>query len=333
LEATTLRTAELRPSNIAEVDGLEVISLVDNSVDFLSTIDKKEPQSFRQWTKRRNGEEWTRTHSQLPLAEHGFSMLIRVLRGRKTVSILFDTGISSNGVVENAKRMGLDLREVECIVLSHGHYDHFGGLISVLKTINKTNLPLIVHEDMFRTRGIANSDGTIRIYPEFPTKEQLSSAHLIRTKQPYLIANDMILVTGEIPRETSFEKGFLQHRAFINGTWQPHPLILDDRAVVFNVREKGLVIISGCAHAGIINTITYAQRITGVPRVYAVIGGFHLAGKENEHRIEQTVKELERVNPRLVVPSHCTGWRAICTIASALPDAFVWNSVGNLYQV
>jgi 7,8-dihydropterin-6-yl-methyl-4-(beta-D-ribofuranosyl)aminobenzene 5'-phosphate synthase len=328
-----MSTAELRHSNIAEVDGLEVISLVDNSVDFLSTIDKKEAQSFRQWTKKRHGEEWTRTHSQLPLAEHGFSTLIRVLHDRKKISILFDTGISSDGVVENAKRMGLGLGEVEYIVLSHGHYDHFGGLVSALKTINKANLPLIVHEDMFKTRGNASSDGKVRTYPKFPMMEQLSSAQLIETKQPLLIGDGVMLVTGEIPRETSFEKGYLQHKALINGLWQPDPLILDDRAVVFNVRGKGLVIFSGCAHAGVINTIVYAQRITGVPRVYSVMGGFHLAGKENESRIEQTVKELKQVNPKLVVPSHCTGWRAMFTIASALPDAFVWNSVGNFYQV
>jgi 7,8-dihydropterin-6-yl-methyl-4-(beta-D-ribofuranosyl)aminobenzene 5'-phosphate synthase len=265
--------------------------------------------------------------------EHGHSMLIRVLCRRKTVSILFDTGISSDGVVENAKRMGLDLSEVGYIVLSHGHYDHFGGLLSALKTINKTDLPLIVHEDMFRVRGTENNDRTIRTYYEFPTREELSSANLIHTKQPHLIADAMLLVTGEIPRVTSFEKGYPQHKALINGTWQPDPLISDERAVVVNVREKGLVIISGCAHAGIINTIFYAQQITGTQKVYAVMGGFHLAGKENEGRIEQTVRELKRVNPNLVVPSHCTGWRAMCAIASALPEAFVWNSVGNLYEV
>jgi 7,8-dihydropterin-6-yl-methyl-4-(beta-D-ribofuranosyl)aminobenzene 5'-phosphate synthase len=333
LEATTLSPTQHKHFKIAEVDGLEVISLVDNSVDFLSTIDKKEAQSFRQWTKKRHGEEWARTHSRLPLAEHGFSMLIRVLRDGKTVSILFDTGISSDGVVENAKRMGLELGEVEYIVLSHGHYDHFGGLLSALKTINKANLPLIVHEDMFKTRGNTSSGGKVRTYPKFPTREQLSSAQLIETKQPLLIGDGVMLVTGEIPRETSFEKGFLQQRVLINGTWQPDPLILDDRAVVFHVTGKGLVVISGCAHAGIINTIAYARRITGDPRIYAVIGGFHLAGKENENRIEQTVKELKQVKPKLVVPSHCTGWRAMCAIASEFPEAFVWNSVGNLYQV
>ena len=318
--------------NIVEVDGLEVFSLVDNSVDFLSTVDKKEVQSFRQWIKKRHGQEWIKTHPQLPFAEHGFSMLIHVLYGRKTVKILFDTGVSADGVIENAKRMGLDLREVEYVVLSHGHYDHFGGLVSALKTINKSNLPLIVHEDMFKTRGNANADGTIRTYPKFPTKEQLGSTQLINTKHPYLIGDGTILVTGEIPRETSFETGFLQHRTLTDGIWQPDPLILDDRALVMNIKDKGLVIISGCAHAGIINTIKYAQQITGTTKVYSVMGGFHLAGKEFEKRIEPTLKELRKINPELIAPSHCTGWRALISIAQAFPNAFVSNSVGNIYQ-
>jgi 7,8-dihydropterin-6-yl-methyl-4-(beta-D-ribofuranosyl)aminobenzene 5'-phosphate synthase len=93
-----------------------------------------------------------------------------------------------------------------------------------------------------------------------------------------------------------------------------------------------LVVVSGCAHAGIINTITYAQRITGITNVYAVLGGFHLAGRENENRIEQTVKELKRISPKLIVPSHCTGWRGMCAIANVMPNAFVWNSVGGLYK-
>jgi 7,8-dihydropterin-6-yl-methyl-4-(beta-D-ribofuranosyl)aminobenzene 5'-phosphate synthase len=328
-----MKTTASGQFNVAEVDGLEVLSLVDNSVDYLSTNDKKEAQSFRQWTKKWNDQECTKNHSQLPFAEHGFSMLVRVLRGRKSVSILFDTGISADGVVENAKRMGLNLSEVEYVVLSHGHYDHFGGLVAALKTINKANLPLIVHEDMFKTRANANTEGTIRTYPKFPVKEQLGSAQLINTKQPYLISDGTILVTGEIPRETSFEKGFLQHKTLIDGIWKPDPLILDDRAVVFNVKGKGLVVISGCAHAGIINTISYAQRISGIFNTYAVMGGFHLAGKEYENRIDQTTKELERIGPKLIVPSHCTGWRGRCAIAKVLPEAFVWNSVGNLYQL
>lgn len=318
---------------IKEVDGLEVVSLLDNSADFLSTPERKEVQHFREWTRKRYGGEWASVHSKLPFAEHGFSMLIRTLRAGKSTSILFDTGSSSNGVTENAKRMDINLKEVETVVLSHGHYDHAGGLISSINAIGRADLPLIVHEDMFKTRGVANPDGTIRTYPKFAEKRKLSTANLIVTKNPFLVADDNVLVTGEIPRETNFEKGYLQHRAFVNRLWQPDPWIWDDRAIVINVRRKGLVVISGCAHAGIINTIKHAKRITGVTEIYAVIGGFHLAGKEGESRIQQSVEEIQRINPTIIVAAHCTGWRASCVMANAMPKKFIWNSVGNLYKL
>jgi 7,8-dihydropterin-6-yl-methyl-4-(beta-D-ribofuranosyl)aminobenzene 5'-phosphate synthase len=317
---------------VKEVDAVEIISLVDNSVDFLSTLDKRQVQSFRRWTRERYGQKWVRSHTRLPCAEHGFSMLIRVFREGKASCVLFDTGGSSEGIVENAERMGISLSEVECIVLSHGHYDHFGGLISAVKAVNKAALPIIVHEDMFETRGSANSKGAVRKYPEFPTEAELSPARIVSTKQPSLAAGGMVCVTGEIPRKTSFETGYTQHKAFVNGSWQPDPWIRDERAIAINIKGKGLVVLSGCAHAGIINTISYAQQITGTEKVYAVMGGFHLAGKEFENRIQPTIEELQRINPELIVPSHCTGWRAMCTIAKTLPEAFVWNSVGNIYR-
>jgi len=308
---------------LREAESVEMISIMDNSVDILSTIQRNEVESVRKWTKK---------HFRLPIAEHGFSMLVRVFSENKTHSVLFDAGCSLNGVTTNAKRMGINLAQIECIVLSHGHYDHFGGLPAIVKAINKDNLPIIVHEDMFKKRGVAIPKGTIRKYPAFPAKQRVKPAKYIKNNQPCLIADSLILVTGEIPRITSFEKGYSQHRAFINGEWQPDPWIWDDRALVINIRNKGLVIISGCAHAGIINTTFYAQKLTGIKAIHAILGGFHLAGKEYEQRIDQTVKELKRIKPNLVAPSHCTGWRGNHALARAMPEAFIWNSVGNLYK-
>jgi 7,8-dihydropterin-6-yl-methyl-4-(beta-D-ribofuranosyl)aminobenzene 5'-phosphate synthase len=317
---------------LKKVDGAEIISLMDNSIDLLSTVRREEVQQVRKWVKESKGEDWMKEHFRLPIAEHGFSMLIRLFCNGTAHSLLFDTGGSPEGVVANADRMGLDLSEIETIVLSHGHYDHFGGLLAVLRVADKKDLPIIVHEDMFKTRGVADNKGTIRKHPDFPTDYHVKPARYVRTKQPYLTADKTTLVTGEIPRETDFEKGFLQQRVLTNGQWQPDPWIWDDRAIVINVRQKGLVVVSGCAHAGIINTTRYAQRIVGTDSVFAIMGGFHLAGKEYEPLIGQTVEKLQLINPNLLVPSHCTGWKGVHAIAEAMPHAFAWNSVGNLYR-
>ncbi len=321
-----------RVVTLKEVDGVEIISLADNTVEFLSTIERKEVHQVREWIKNRMGEEWVKKRFRLPFAEHGFSMLIKVFSNKSFHNVLFDAGLSREGVVTNAKGMGLNLAEVECIVLSHGHYDHFGGLVNVLKVIDKKNLPIIVHEDMFKIRGAVSPDGTLRKYQKFPKEDHVAPAQYVRTKQPYLLADDSILVTGEISRKTDFEKGFPRQQVFSDGKWQPDPWVWDDRAIIINVKRKGLVVISGCAHAGIVNTTLYARQITGVAKIHAIMGGFHLAGKECEPRISRTVEMLRQLNPEIVVPSHCTGWRGNYAIFKAMPRAFVWNSVGNLYR-
>lgn len=317
---------------LAEVDGVEIISLIDNTVDFTSLVQKKEVQKVREWTKNHKGIEWTKQHFSLPFAEHGLSILIKIFSKEDQHTILFDTGLTTSGVVTNVRRMGIELADVECIVLSHGHYDHFGGLVNVIKEIGRQDLPIIVHDDMFKKRGVINPDGSIREFPRFPAEDQIAPARYLRTKQPTLLVGDSILVTGEIPRKTDFEKGFSRHYSFSRGKWLPDPWIWDDRAIILNVKHKGLVVISGCAHSGIVNTTFYVQQITGVAKFYSIIGGFHLSGKDCETRIGQTVKNLQQLNPDIIVPMHCTGWRGNCAISRVMPQAFVWNSVGNLYR-
>jgi 7,8-dihydropterin-6-yl-methyl-4-(beta-D-ribofuranosyl)aminobenzene 5'-phosphate synthase len=308
---------------LREVDSAEIVSLIDNTVDFGSTIQHKEVKNVRGWTNH---------PFRLPFAEHGFSVLIKTVSDGNSHTILLDTGLSPEGVVVNAKRMGVELADVECIVLSHGHYDHFGGLVKVSKVIDKENLPIVVHDDVFKTRGMMNTDGSIREFPRLPSENQIAPAKYLRKKHSTLVGDETMLVSGEIRRKTDFEEGFKRHYVFSCGRWLPDPWIWDDQAVILNVKHRGLVVVTGCAHAGIINTAHFAQQITGVSKVYSVMGGFHLAGKYCEKIISRTVEMLQQLNPEIIVPMHCTGWRGKCAISEAMPQAFVSNSVGNLYR-
>ncbi|MCL2134260.1 MAG: MBL fold metallo-hydrolase [Candidatus Bathyarchaeota archaeon] len=315
-----------------ETTKLEIVSLMDNIVDFTSYSRNPVVKTLWKWLKIKDSEGYSQTHRQMPIAEHGFSMLVRVFVDEKCYSILFDTGVSDEGIIVNAQRMGVDLGEVDLVVLSHGHYDHFGGLQAVVKVINKPNLPVIVHENMFRRHGTDGPYG-VRAHPFFPTSEQLSPAKFIPTKEPCLIAGQSVLVTGEIPRRTSFERGCGLNRVLRDGVWEFDRWVLDDRALVVNLKGRGLVVILGCAHAGLINTVRYAQEVTGVSSVYGVVGGFHLGGLENEKLLPQTIVELKQINPKLIIPCHCTGWRANYVLSELFPQAYIHNSVGNLYQL
>lgn len=268
------------------------------------------------------------SNSTPPIAEHGFSALIQVKNGDKKGMVILDAGISSNGILHNLNSLGITLDGIEAIILSHGHSDHTMGLPGLIKKLGSQRVSLVFHPDAFHERKISTPGGyELGISP--PKIDELLQENIIIVKKdnPVPLINNMILVSGEIPRTTEFEKGFPIHYTKHNGKWVSDPFIKDDQCIIINVRGKGLVIITGCGHSGIINTIRYAQSLAGVQQVHAVLGGFHLTGGVFEKIIPVTVKEMQKINPTYLMPGHCTGWSAIHQFAKAMPQAFIPNSV------
>lgn len=322
------------------VDEVSILTVCDNTVDML--LLNEGPAKRLGLGGALAGDMPTLDASTLqegklpdaPLAEHGFSALVEVRKGDSVHRLLFDTGLTPNGCVENLRRLGRDPSDLEVIVCSHGHFDHTTGLSGLIERLGRTQLPVLIHPEFWTQRRIAIPGAEPF---ELPTtsRRALEDAgfDIVENRQPSFLFDRSVLITGEVDRSTSFEQGFPIHEARRNGTWEPDPLILDDQALIANVAGKGLVVLTGCGHAGIINICSYAQRLTGVERLHCVMGGFHLNGPLFEPIIGDTVDAFERLAPDVVVPAHCTGWRATHTIAQRVPGAFIQSSVGTMFDL
>jgi 7,8-dihydropterin-6-yl-methyl-4-(beta-D-ribofuranosyl)aminobenzene 5'-phosphate synthase len=268
------------------------------------------------------------------IAEPGFSALVRIVKGERERTLLFDTGVSPRGMVENMRRLGISPAEPEIIVLSHGHWDHVTGLEGFVSAVGRAELPVMIHPEFWSRRRIrfpglepAELPATSR-----PALEGMGF-EIVEERQPSFLLDASALITGEVDRTTEFETGFKGHEAIRGREWKPDPLILDDQALVVRVRDEGLLILSGCGHAGIVNTVRYAQRLTGERTIAAIVGGFHLSGPMFEPIIEPTVQALDDLSPALLAPAHCTGWKAVHRLAARFPDAFVQCAVGTTIEL
>jgi 7,8-dihydropterin-6-yl-methyl-4-(beta-D-ribofuranosyl)aminobenzene 5'-phosphate synthase len=310
-----MASVALRP-----VDRVEILSVMDNSIDVLmgdTPIAKR--------LKRRSDAHFG---PQLR-AEHGVSMLVTTYVGGERDSFLFDTGVTLDGVLHNMDVLQIKGNELHAVVLSHGHTDHTRGLMGLIKRYGRPRVPIVLHPDAYLERKNIQPDGHESEHIP-PSKKDLEAedVQIIEERGPTMLIGDHALVTGQIPRTTPYEKGNPRQVALIDGRWQPDPWIHDDQAIVINVKDKGLVVLTGCGHAGVINTLKSARQLTGVSQVHAVIGGFHLTGPIFEPIITPTVEALRQFNPGVIVPQHCTGWKATHLIAREFPEAFVPNSVG-----
>jgi 7,8-dihydropterin-6-yl-methyl-4-(beta-D-ribofuranosyl)aminobenzene 5'-phosphate synthase len=248
------------------------------------------------------------------MAEHGFSALVSVRRGASTTTLLFDTGLSPDAMVTNASRLGTDLSRIQAVVLSHGHFDHAGGLAGLAGKQGTRSLPMVVHPMVWTRRRLAVPG---REPDELPTlsKRALEGEGfaVIERREPSLLVDGCVLITGEVDRTTEFEHGMPPpHQQWTGSGWEHDPLVIDDQALVVHVR---------------------GQRLTAVPALHALVGGLHLSGPAFEPIIGRTIDALTEMNPALLVPGHCTGWRAQHALAAALPGAWVAGSSGSSFRL
>jgi 7,8-dihydropterin-6-yl-methyl-4-(beta-D-ribofuranosyl)aminobenzene 5'-phosphate synthase len=330
---------EVEPSRLAEGFGqtpdLEITILVENRADRML----------------KPGDMVEHATDRYLLAEHGFSALVDLKSGGQR--ILWDAGASRIAVVENARRLGLELSTISQIALSHGHWDHYGGITAVLQGIGARpvarnwevdtpleevqtwiaghRVPLVAHPAAFRERWSIDKDGTMHGPHIVPRAEwEAAGADILVAEGPHKLAEGC-WVTGSVPR-LSFERaGTPRSMAYRQGTQMLRDQMEDDQSLVVYLQDKGLVVLTGCAHAGLVNTVEYAQKISGVERVWAILGGFHL-GRAEASDIERTIDEITSFEPRIVVPLHCSGFEATARFASRIPEQFVLAAVGSRFR-
>ena len=320
------------PISLEPVDSVELTCLIDNSLDMFMPDQGPAKRVPIGREKRRPSTLMAESWTIDPLiAEHGFSMLVKVTKGGSTRQVLFDTGTSPDGVVENMRRLDIDPSSIEAIVCSHGHFDHTAGLVGLVGAVK--SLPVVIHPDFWNRRRVL-LPGRDPIEVPTTSKRGLVDVgfEIIEDRQPSFLLDRSVLITGEVPRVTGYEPGFPPQQAWLGGKWTPDPLVLDDQALLVNVAGKGLVVVTGCGHAGVVNLCRYAVRLTGAP-LHAVIGGFHLNGPIFEPLIPRVIDDLLALQPGVIVPAHCTGWRANHAMAARFGEAYVPNSVGTRFVI
>ncbi len=340
------------PKDVVQLDELEILVVVDNETDTLSSVDDGVPQipemihlAARTPPSRKfEGHECKTVFDQLCCACHGLSVLITGRRNGNEHTMLFDVGPYSDLWLDNVRRLDVDLSKIECVLLSHWHFDHSGGFPEVVAAITAARAkagfgpPIVdLHPKRPDQRGILLPSGVMLMLPEEPTFAEIENAggEIVAGDESHTLCKGFFFASGAIGRVTEYETGLVGHHSFYGDDGEADPLIMDERFVAAYVRGRGVTVFSACSHAGIVNVCLGAKENFPDMPVDLVLGGYHLAGKAMEARIEPTVRDLKtRIEPRLVAPGHCTGWRAKARLADTFaPGRYAPSVVGTMYRL
>jgi len=266
-------------------------------------------------------------------SEAGLACHVETIVDGRSHAFLLDFGRTFPAVSRNIDTLKIDLEKLEALALTHGHRDHFGSLVELLKSRSDRipkGIPFYVGEEAFAERGIGKRPDGVTVLHHLK-KEDVESMGLVKVIE---IKHAAPLVsgayfTGRVERLTDYEKG-LPGDSVRRGTNFEQDDFVREQSLVMNVKGKGLVVLSGCAHAGIVNTVRHAQKITGVNKIHAIMGGFHLTGAKEE-LIQKTVADIKSMAPDYIVPMHCTGFEATMVFVKEMPDQFILNSSGTRY--
>ena len=345
-------------TTLTEIDSLEILVIIDNELDPISTY------QLPPTTLTATGNLMHIAHanpipptslgptttsllmSNIPCAAHGLSLMITATVGPHSRTLLFDTGPEPSAFALNASRLRADLSQIELIHLSHWHRDHSGGMLKAIELINAARGPdeapvrVDLHPSRPEFRGFMSPKGPVSMEAD-PTFDEimLAGGEVVKKDTPHTVLGGMFMISGEIPRVTPYEKGVLRgirwHSA--SQSWESDELIRDERLLMCNVKGKGVVVFTGCSHAGAVNAckhaVELAEKAAGekVP-LYAVMGGYHLVGP-NEAMVEETVRDFKELDAKVYLPGHCSGWRVKYAIEREMPGRLAPSTVGTRFVI